>query len=175
MKQSKDHWGSQDLREQIQKEEKLIKVSLTFGILFSPQVLFGIGHKTSQQISFRLPHGAQKHKTVKSRVVKVANSWRTKILERNGGHKIEHNTWNQFSSRGIYGLSCTENKGRKHQQSRAGLWQAYSAERAKEVIKCYVEALSNNPDFYLELLEDYTLEMGVNQRQTWTFKDCKLP
>lgn len=49
-------------------------------------------------------------------------------------------------------------------------------EREKEeVIKCQVEgALANNPDFYLELLEGYPLEMEVNQRQTWTYKDCKL-
>lgn len=42
-----------------------------------------------------------------------------------GGHRIEYNTWNPFSFRGINRLSCAENEakksGRKHQQSRASL------------------------------------------------------
>lgn len=47
-------------------------------------------------------------------------------------------------------------------------------EKEEVITRQEERAVANNPDSYAEFLEAYTLEVGVNQRQTWTYKNCKL-
>ena len=48
VKELEGYWGSQDLRDKIQKEGMLIKVSLTFCTLLFPQDIFGMEHETEK-------------------------------------------------------------------------------------------------------------------------------